>query len=104
MSNPEQQQPPASSDSFARLESAVRRLIRQNAELRAELRSAREQNQELVELLGPVVEGETGPERLVERLRAAENERRALRERFARGREVAKRMMARIQYLEEQDG
>lgn len=105
MSNPEQvQQAPDASESFARLESAVRRLMRQSAELKAELRSTRERNRALMRLLGPVAEGEAGPESVVERLQEAENERRALRKRLARGREVAERMMARIQFLEEQDG
>ena len=105
MSNPEQaQQAPAASESFARLESAVRRLIRRSAELRAELRSARERNQELMELLGPVAEGEASPESVLERLRAAEDERQEFAGRLERSREVVERMMARIRFLEDQDG
>ena len=105
MSNPEQvQQAPGASEPFARLESAVRRLVRQSAELRAELRSARKRNEELMELLAPVAEGEAGPESVVERLRAAEDERRELDRRLGRGREVVERMMARIRFLEDQDG
>ena len=105
MSNPEQApQAPDASELFSRLESAVRRLIRQSAELRAELRSARERNRELMELLAPVAEGEAGPESVVERLRAAEDERRELEGRLERGRQVVERMMARIRFLEDQDG
>lgn len=105
MSNPEPvQQTPDASEPFARLESAVRRLIRQSAELGAELRSARERNRELMELLAPVAEGEAGPESVVERLRAAEDERRELERRLERGREVVARMMARMRFLEDQDG
>ena len=105
MSNPEQaQQAPAPSEPFARLESAVRRLIRQSSELRAELRTARQRNQELMELLAPIAEGEAGPESVVERLRAAEDERQELEERLERGREVVERMMARMRFLEDQDG
>lgn len=105
MSNPEQaQQAPGASETFARLESAVRRLIRQSAELRAELRSARERNQELMEFLAPVAEGEAGPESVLERLRTAEKERQDLEARLERGREVVQRMMGRIRFLEDQDG
>ncbi len=105
MSNPEQApQDPGASESFARLESAVRRLIRRSAELRAELRSARERNRELVELLAPVAEGEVSPESVLERLRAAEDERQEFAGRLERGREVVERMMARIRFLEDQDG
>ena len=105
MSNPEQaQQAPGASETFARLESAVRRLIRRSAELRAELRSARERNQELMELLAPIAEGEAGPESVLERLRAAEDERQEFAGRLERGREVVERMMARIRFLEDQDG
>ena len=105
MSNPEEaQQAPDASETFARLESAVRRLIRQSAGLRAELRSARERNRELVELLAPVAEGEAGPESVLERLRAAEDERQEFAGRLERGREVVERMMARIRFLEDQDG
>ena len=105
MSNPEQApQAPDASEPFARLESAVRRLIRQSAELRTELRSARARNQELMELLAPIAEGEAGPESVVERLRAAEDERRELEGRLERGRQVVERMMARIRFLEDQDG
>ena len=105
MSNPEQaQQAPDASEPFARLESAVRRLIRQSAELRAELRTARQRNQELMELLAPIAEGEAGPESMIERLRAAEDGRRELEGRLERGREVVERMMARIRFLEDQDG
>ncbi len=105
MSNPEQaRRTPDVEGSFARLESAVRRLIRRNAELEAELRRAEERNRELTEVLAPVVEGDAGPESVVERLRASERDRRALRERLARGREVARRMTARIRFLEERDG
>ena len=105
MSNPEQvQQTPDAGETFARLESAVRRLIRQSAELRAELRLARERNRELMELLGPVAEGEASPESVLERLRAAEDERHELQQRLERGREVVERMMARIRFLEEHDG
>ena len=105
MSNPEQaQQAPDASEPFARLESAVRRLIRQSAELRAELRSARERNEELMEFLAPIAEGEASPESVVERLRAAERERRELEERLERGRAVVERMIARIRFLEGRDG
>ena len=105
MSNQEQaQQAPDASETFARLESAVRRLIRQSAELRAELRSVRARNEELIELLAPVAEGGASPESVVERLRAAEDGRRELERRLERGREVVERMMARIRFLEDQDG
>ena len=105
MSNPEQApETPDASETFARLESAVRRLIRQSAELRAELRLARERNRELMELLGPVAEGEASPESVLERLRAAEDERHEFQQRLERGREVVERMMARIRFLEEHDG
>ena len=105
MSNREQvQQTPDASETFARLESAVRRLIRQSAELRADLRLARQRNRELMELLGPVAEGEASPESVLERLRAAEDERLELQQRLERGREVVERMMARIRFLEEHDG
>lgn len=105
MSNPEQApRTPDASEPFARLESAVRRLIRRSAELRTELRSARARNRELMELLAPIAEGEAGPESVVERLRAAEDERRELEGRLERGRQVVERMMARIRFLEDQDG
>lgn len=105
MSNPEPaQRAPDASETFARLESAVRRLIRQSAELRAELQAVRERNRELTGLLAPVAQGEASPESMVERLRAAEEQRRELEQRLARGREVVERMMARIRFLEEQDG
>lgn len=105
MSNPEQvRQAPDASGTFTRLESAVRRLVRESARMKVELRSARERNRELMELLGPVAEGGVSPESLVERLRAAERERREFEKRLERGREVAERMMARIRFLEDRDG
>ncbi len=105
MSNPESaRQAPDASEPFARLESAVRRLIRRSAALRAELRSARERNRELMELLAPIAAGEAGPESVLERLRAAEDGRRELEGRLERGREVVERMMARMRFLEDQDG
>ena len=105
MSNQEEApRTPAASETFARLESAVRRLIRQSEALRADLEAARERNRELMGLLAPVVQGEESPESMVDKLCAAEAERQELRERLARGREVAERMMARIRFLEDQDG
>ena len=105
MSNPEQaRNAPGASETFTRLESAVRRLIRQSAELRAELRSTRERNRELMELLAPVAEGEAGPESVLERLRVAEDQRREFAGRLERGREVVERMRARMRFLEDQDG
>ena len=105
MSNPEEAKaPPDAGASFAHLESAVGRLIRQSAGLRAELRALRERNRELTQLLAPVAHGEAGAESMVEELRAAEAERRELRARLAKGREVVERMVARIRFLEERDG
>ena len=105
MSNPEEaRRPPAAGETFAHLESAVRRLIRQSAGLRAELRALRERNRELTRLLAPVAEGEEAAESMLERLRAAEAEQRELRDRLASGREVVERMVARIRFLEERDG
>ena len=105
MSNLEEaQRTPAASETFARLESSVRRLIRQSEALRADLKAARERNRDLMGLLAPVAHGEESPESMVEKLRAAEAERQELRERLSRGRAVAERMMARIRFLEEQDG
>ena len=57
-----------------------------------------------MELLAPIAAGEAGPESVVERLRAAEDEREELEGRLERGREVVERMMARIRFLEDQDG
>ena len=105
MSNPEEsQRAPPASEIFRDLEAAVRRLIRQSAELRVELRAAEGRNRELTGLLAPVARGEEGAESLVEKLRAAEAERQDLRKRLAKGRDVAERMMARIRFLESQDG
>lgn len=105
MSNPERgRRTRDASEPFARLESAVRRLIRRSAELRAELRSARERNRELMELLAPIAKGEASPESVVERLRAAEDGRRELEARLERGRELVRKMMARMRFLEDQDG
>lgn len=105
MSNQEEsQRTPPASGTFAHLESSVRRLIRQSEELRAEVNAAEARNRELMGLLAPVAEGEEGPESLVDKLRAAEAERQEFRERLAKGRQVAERMMARIRFLEGQDG
>ncbi len=105
MSNQEEaQRTRAASETFARLESAVRRLIRQSDGLRADLKAARTRNVELMRLLAPIAQGEEGPESVVEKLRAAEAERQELRERLTTGRKVAERMMARIRFLEDHDG
>ncbi len=105
MSNQEEsQRTPPASGTFAHLESSVRRLIRQSEELRAEVNAAEARNRELMGLLAPVAEGEEGPESLVDKLRAAEAERQEFRERLAKSRQVAERMMARIRFLEGQDG
>lgn len=105
MSNQEESQPtPPASEPFKDLESAIRRLIRRSARLRAELDATQARNRELMGMLAPVAEGKGGAEGLVEKLRAAEADRQQLRERLGKGREVAERMMARIRFLEEQDG
>jgi len=57
-----------------------------------------------MEFLAPIAEGEASPESVVERLRAAEQERRELEGRLERGRAVVERMIARIRFLEGRDG
>lgn len=85
-----------------RLGEAVDQAVRQVGELRDRARAAESRTRELEALLARFSSGEEDPGAYIERLKALEDENSDLRGRIEHGREAAKRLLARIRFLEEQ--
>lgn len=85
-----------------RLELAVRRLLDDHQGYRRRARAAEQRVQELEGTLSALTEGRLDPLVLEQRIAALEGENRALQDRLDRARAQLQRMMARLQFLEEE--
>jgi predicted RNase H-like nuclease (RuvC/YqgF family) len=84
------------------LEAAVNRTVEELKQLRKRAAEAAERTAELEALLQSFQSGAVSPERMNERLELLEVENRDLRTRIVQGRESVERLLARIQFLEDQ--
>ncbi|MSR36167.1 MAG: hypothetical protein EXR95_05905 [Gemmatimonadetes bacterium] len=84
------------------LEAAVNRTVEELRELRKQAADASGRTRELEALLAAFQSGLDSPERMKERLDRLEAENRDLQGRIAQGRESVERLLARIQFLEDQ--
>ena len=84
------------------LEAAVSRTVEELRELRKRTADAVRRSDELQALLERFQTGSESPERMKERLERLESENRDLRARIAQGRDGVERLLARIQFLEDQ--
>lgn len=80
------------------VDGAVARLV----ELQSQLHEARDEGQEMKELLRQFTGGEEEPTRLLTRLKTLESENEELLERLQKGKAGVERLLARIRFLEEQ--
>jgi predicted RNase H-like nuclease (RuvC/YqgF family) len=84
------------------LESAVNRTVRELRELRRKVADGAQRSAELEALLASFQSGAESPDRMRQRLERLEEENRDLRARMTQGRETVERLLARIQFLENQ--
>lgn len=84
-----------------RLERTARSLLEGYDALRRRAHTAEARVQELERTLREVSAGELDPLTLVARLRSAEDENRALRRRLEQARDRVRRILARIEFLED---
>ncbi len=85
-----------------RLKAAVAAALKEIQRLRREVSRAETQAAELDEMLRGVTAGEESPSKMIDRLHFLEEENRDLRERLFEGRTSVDRLLARIQFLEDQ--
>lgn len=85
-----------------RLQAAVVATLAEIERLRREVSRAETQGAELDEMLRGVTAGEESPRKMIDRLHVLEEENRDLRERLFEGRTSVDRLLARIQFLEDQ--
>jgi predicted nuclease with TOPRIM domain len=85
-----------------RLQKAVMAALAEIERLRQEVSVAETQGAELDEMLRGVTAGEQSPREMMDRLHVLEGENRDLRERLFEGRSSVDRLLARIQFLEDQ--
>jgi len=84
------------------LEAAVGRAVEELKQLRKRVAEGAQRSAELEGLLHSFQSGAVSPERMNERLERLEAENRDLRARIVQGREAVERLLARIQFLEDQ--
>jgi predicted RNase H-like nuclease (RuvC/YqgF family) len=84
------------------LEAAINRAVEELKQLRKRTADAAQRSAELEALLVSFQSGSESPERMKERLEHLEAENRDLRARITQGRESVERLLARIQFLEDQ--
>lgn len=84
------------------LDAAVGRTIDELRRLRQQATAATQRSAELEALLATFQSGTDSPEQMKERLDRAEAENADLRIRIAQGLETVERLLARIQFLEDQ--
>ncbi len=85
-----------------RLKVAVVAALAEIDRLRGQVSRAETQGAELNEMLRGVAAGEQSPRDMIDRLHVLEEENRDLRERLFEGRTAVDRLLARIQFLEDQ--
>jgi hypothetical protein len=84
------------------LQEAVVASLAEIERLRERASHAETQGAELDEMLRGVTAGEQSPREMIDRLGVLEEENRDLRERLFEGRTTVDRLLARIQFLEDQ--
>ena len=84
------------------LEAAIGRTVEELRQLRKRVAEANERTAELEGLLRNFQSGADTPDRMKARLEHLEAENRDLRARITQGRESVERLLARIQFLEDQ--
>lgn len=94
--------PVAAPPEWTRLELTARHLLDGYDALRRRARTAEARVQELERTVREVSAGELDPVTLAARLRAAEDENRALRHRLEQARDRVRRILARIEFLEDE--
>ena len=92
----------ADTAALKRIQGAVVAALTEIKRLRVEVSHAETQGAELDELLRGVTAGEQSPREMIARLHVLEEENRDLRERMFEGRSSVDRLLARIQFLEDQ--
>ena len=92
----------ANSAALKRLRKAIKGALGEIERLRGEVGHAQGQGAELEEMLRGVTEGEQSPREMIDRLHVLEEENRDLKERLFEGRTSVDRLLARIQFLEDQ--
>ena len=84
------------------LEAAVNRAVEELKQLRRRAAEAAQRSTDLEELLHTFQSGAESPERMKEKMERLEAENRDLRARIVQGRDAVERLIARIQFLEDQ--
>jgi predicted nuclease with TOPRIM domain len=92
----------ADAAALKRVQDAVMAALAEIDRLREEVSHAESQGAELDEMLRGVTAGEQSPREMIDRLSVLEEENRDLRERLFEGRTSVDRLLARIQFLEDQ--
>lgn len=85
-----------------RMKAAVAAALEEIQRLRSEVSRAETQGAELDEMLRGVTAGKESPSKMIDRLHILEEENRDLKERLFEGRTSVDRLLARIQFLEDQ--
>jgi predicted nucleic acid-binding Zn-ribbon protein len=103
VSNNESKKPSATpSEAMERLTKAVSLVIAEISRLQGKIAQVNNQSDDLKELVCSVTNGDVNPREMVNRLHILEEDNRDLRDRLKRGAEVAERLLARIDFLENQ--
>ena len=92
----------ADTAALERLQAAVLAAVAKIDGLRQKVSHAETQGAELDEMLRGVTAGDQSPSEMIDRLHILEEENRDLRERLFEGRTSVDRLLARIQFLEDQ--
>ena len=102
MSNGGAREAPGERQGLPALEAAVGRTIDELRRLREHAAAASRRSAELEALLGTFQSGGDTPQQMKDRLDRAEAENRDLRQRVGQALETVERLIARIQFLEDQ--
>lgn len=86
------------------LEGAVGRLLRRVRALDERARSNESRREELEDLLRRITSGDETPAGMHRRVQLLERENEELRRRLGEGREAVERLLAKIRFLEQQQG
>ena len=85
-----------------RLTESVSLVVAEIDRLQGEISRMNDQSDDLKELINGVTDGEISPNEMGDRMHILEEDNRDLRGRLKRGTEVAERLLARINFLEDQ--